>query len=109
MFVDHMHRHFELHHTEPAPDASVLTVVGDLDLATASEFRQVVGDLMGTGVRHLEVDLGPTEFIDSSGLGAILWVDHRLHAVGGDLALLNAGGSVARTFDLAGLGQLIAH
>lgn len=101
--------HFELHHEEPSSDATVLRVVGDLDLAAAPSFKQMAGDLMGTGVRHVEVDLGKTEFVDSSGLGALLWLDHRLHAVGGDMAINNAVDNVARTFKMAGLGQLIGH
>src|SRR3712207_4427013 len=90
-----MHRPFQLHHHEPSPDASVVSVIGDLDLASAAAFKQVVGDLMGTGVRHLAVDLGETAFIDSSGLGAVLWADRRLHAVGGDLEITNADRNVA--------------
>ena len=104
-----MNNHFELHHHEPAPDATVLTVVGDLDLAAAPAFKQVVGDLMGAGVRHVELDLAATEFVDSSGLGAVLWADHRLNAIGGDLEVNNASGNVARTFTIAGLAQLIEH
>ena len=104
-----MHRHYEIHHHEPAPDATVLSVVGELDLAATPEFKQTLGELMATGVRHVELDLGETAFVDSSGLGAVLWADHRLHAVGGDLELSHVQGNVARTFDLAGLSQLIAH
>ena len=104
-----MHRNFELRHHEPAPDASVMTVIGELDLAAAPEFKQTLGELMGSGVRHVELDLAATEFVDSSGLGAVLWADHRLHALGGDLEVSNAHGPVARTFTLAGLSQLIQH
>jgi anti-sigma B factor antagonist len=104
-----LHRTFQLNHHEPAPDATVVSVAGDLDIASAPAFKQIVGDLMGTGIRHVEIDLGQTEFIDSSGLGALLWADRRLSAVGGDLEVTHAEGPIARTFTLAGLDSLIKH
>jgi anti-sigma B factor antagonist len=104
-----MHRPFELRHHEPTPDVTKLQVVGDLDLASAPSLRQLLGDLMGAGVRHVDVDLSSTEFVDSTGLGALLWADHRLQAAGGDLSLRNADGPVARIFALAGLDSLLVH
>ena len=104
-----LHRTFQLTHHETAPDATVVSVTGDLDLASSAAFKQIVGDLMGTGIRHVEIDLEHTDFIDSSGLGALLWADRRLSAVGGDLEITHAEGPIARTFKLAGLDGLIHH
>ena len=87
--------------------AAVVSLSGELDLATAPQLRQTVGDLMGMGTRHLVVDLEGVEFIDSSGLGALLWVEHRLHAVGGHLTAVHCCPPVERAFGLAGLGQLV--
>ena len=104
-----LHR-FEIRQDEADHDgARALTVIGELDIATAPRFRRVVGDLMAAGVRHVEVDLSGTELIDSSGLGALLWAEHRLRAAGGSLELFGAAGPVARTFALAGLSNLVHH
>ena len=86
-----------------------MRVCGELDIAAADRFRRMVGDLMGAGIRVVTVDLGETEFVDSTGLGALLWAEHRLRAAGGDLVVLHAQGPVARTFALAGLDSLLAH
>ena len=104
-----LHRTFQLNHHEPAPDATVVSVAGDLDIASAPAFKQTVGDLMGTGIRHVEVDMAHADFIDSSGLGALLWAERRLSAVGGDLEVTHAEGNIARTFQLAGMDGLIHH
>jgi anti-sigma B factor antagonist len=104
-----LNRTFQLTHHEPSPETTVVAVTGDLDIASAPAFKQALGDLMGTGVRHVEIDLHETDFIDSSGLGVLLWADRRLGAVGGDLEITHAEGDVARTFELAGLVGLIHH
>jgi anti-sigma B factor antagonist len=73
-------------HLKNGPDGStVLAVVGELDLASAPHFREAVGEAMGTGARKVVVDLSGSDFIDSSGIGALMWAEHRLQAVGGDL------------------------
>lgn len=103
-----MTHHFHLQHEEHG-GASAMRVDGELDIAAADQFRRMVGDLMGAGVRVVTVDLAGAEFVDSTGLGALLWAEHRLQAAGGDLVVLHARGPVARTFALAGLGSLLAH
>jgi anti-sigma B factor antagonist len=95
--------------TRTEPDGTaVLSVLGELDIASAPQFREAVGALMGTGVRHLVVDLSGSDFVDSSGIGAVLWAEHRLQAAGGDLRTQGCTDGVTRAFQLAGLGEL-AH
>ena len=103
-----MLHHFELQHDEHGA-ASAMRVEGELDIAAAPHFRRVVGDLMGTGVRTVTVDLSHAEFVDSSGLGALLWAEHRLRAVGGDLAVVNPSQAVRRIIEMAGLQELLVH
>jgi anti-sigma B factor antagonist len=102
------HHHFQLRHEEQGSTSDV-AVVGELDIATAPQFRRAVGDLMGTGVREMTVDLGEIDFVDSSGLGALLWAEHRLKAIGGALSIVNVRDHVQRTFELAGLDTLLLH
>ncbi len=90
-----------------ADGASVLSVIGELDIASAPQFRETVGELMGTGVRNLVVDLSESPFVDSSGIGAVLWAQHRLRGVGGLLLTTGAARPVARAFELAGLGEMV--
>jgi anti-sigma B factor antagonist len=82
---------------------ATIAVDGELDLATALELRRDVAELLGSGVRHLVVDLAGTSFLDSSGLGALLWAAHRLEAAAGDLETVNAQGPALRAIRLAHL------
>lgn len=106
--VQIMLHHYELKHEEKGT-ASAMRIEGELDVASAAHFRRIVGDLMGSGVRQVEVDLSATEFVDSSGLGALLWAEHRLKAIGGRLDIVNPRQAVARTFALAGLDGILLH
>jgi anti-sigma B factor antagonist len=103
-----MLRHFELRHREHGY-ASSLHVEGELDLASASRFRQLISDLMGSGIRVVMVDLSDAPFVDSTGLGALLWADRRLRAVGGQLGVVRAQEQVVKTFELAGLEDMLLH
>ena len=103
-----MIQHFDITHAEDGP-RSELHLTGDLDVAAAPRFRQVLGDLMGAGVREVTVDLEDTDFVDSSGLGALLWAEHRLHAIGGELSIVNPAEQVLRTFTMAGLKDVLLH
>ncbi len=98
---------FDIEINQRPDGSSVLAVTGELDLASAPLFRERVGEALGTGARDLVVDLTDVDFVDSSGLGAILWARHRAHAVGGDLHVDNCCPPVERAFTLAGLTQLL--
>lgn len=91
-----------------APDHAVLSISGELDIATAPRLRGAVGDLMGQGIRHLEIDLEGLSFIDSTGMGALLWTAHRLEALGGDLCVLHVHGAPSQAMQMAGLDHVIA-
>lgn len=89
-------------------ESASLSVSGELDLASAPELRAAIGELLGAGIRHLEVDLDECSFLDSSGLGALLWGHHRLRAAGGDLVAVNVHGPAARTIELSGIEHVVA-
>ena len=102
-----MVHHFDVQIRMTEEGNPVLAIRGELDLAAAPQLRRVVGSLMGSGARHMIVDLSEASFIDSSGMGALLWADHRLHAVGGELTAVNPQPNVARAFEIAGLGPFV--
>ena len=106
MWSETMFKQFDLRHEEHG-SASDVSVVGELDIASASQLRRVIGDLMGAGIRVVTVDLSDTDFVDSSGLGALLWADHRLRQAGGGLTVVNPHHDVLRTIQLAGLDGLL--
>ena len=92
----------------PESDGCRLEVEGELDVATAAEFRRAISSLLGVGCRRIVVDLKDTAFLDSSGLGALVWASHRLHSAGGALEVVNPGERIARVMKITGVDRLLA-
>jgi anti-sigma B factor antagonist len=89
--------------TEPP----VLTVRGEVDLASAPKLAAAMTELIDRGYTHVAVDLGAVEFIDSSGLGVLVGSLRRLRDDGGDLVLCAASPPVTRILELTGLDGLL--
>jgi anti-anti-sigma factor len=86
----------------PEGDVEVIALSGDLDMATVDSLLDVLGAVEGD--RSLIVDLAQLEFMDSTGLRAIL----RANESGSRIALVVAPGSqVARILEIAGIGELV--
>jgi anti-sigma B factor antagonist len=88
-------------------DPPVLTVRGEVDLASAPKLAAAMTELMDRGHTHVAVDLGAVEFIDSSGLGVLVGSLRRLRDDGGDLVLRAASPPVTRILELTGLDGLL--
>lgn len=88
---------------------AVVAVGGELDLYTAPSFRESVLDAAGDqDPPRVIVDFRGLNFIDSSGLGAIVASLKHLRERGGDLALVApAGSGLRRLLDLTGLDRVL--
>jgi anti-sigma B factor antagonist len=60
-----------------APDTTLLVLSGDLDYDTAPELSGVARELLPGQVRNLDLDLSGLQFIDSSGVAALISVYNR--------------------------------
>ena len=86
---------------------AVIVPRGRLTLTTAPQLRDAVTDLVEAGRTRLVVDLGSLEFVDSSGLGALVGGLRTTRAAGGDLRLANAAPSVATVRRLTNLDRVL--
>ena len=102
-----MHAPLKLRETPTATDGCTLEVSGELDVATAGQFRTTIGRLMGTGCREIVVDLSGTTFLDSSGLGALVWASHRMRSAGGELCVINPDERVAKLLRVTGVERVL--
>ena len=84
---------------------SLVTVRGDVDLATAAQFQDEVGHAVAGGL-PVAVDCSQVEFIDSMGLRALLHAMEKAEAEGVKLRLAAWSAPVARILDLAGLSDV---
>jgi len=85
---------------------SVITVIGELDLAAASALRSAFERAIDEHGEHaVEVDMRACSFVDSSGIATLVGAARRLHDEGGLLTIRGAQERVRRIFDLAGLSS----
>ena len=84
---------------------AVLRLAGELDLATADVLRAKVAGLLGkgSGLQRLVLDLGGLEFVDVTGLGALIDARRRLAPTGATVALRRPRPMVLRMLSLLDL------
>lgn len=91
-----------------SPRGVTVGVSGDLDVLTAPQLRECVASLVEQGRVDLIIDLRPTEFLDSSGLSALVGAVKRVRAEGGDLGIICPPGNVRRLIEVVGLDQVFS-
>jgi N-acetylglucosaminyldiphosphoundecaprenol N-acetyl-beta-D-mannosaminyltransferase len=70
-----------------------------LDVAAVSENPSLAKDIMAQG-KHCVLELGLTQFIDSTGVGFLIRLQKHLHAAGRELLLLSPSAVVVRALAL---------
>ncbi|MBM7787370.1 STAS domain-containing protein [Tenggerimyces flavus] len=88
--------------------AVVIHLEGDVDIVTAREVRDWVFDLLDNSPGEVElivVDLSESDFLDSSGLGALVAVYRRVHAQERSFCVASPAPMVARILEVSGLDQ----
>jgi anti-sigma B factor antagonist len=76
---------------------------GSLDLATAPSVRAALVEAAGHGKHDLVVDLTKVEFLDSTGLGALIGAHRRAIEQGGGVRLAVGEGAILRLLAITGL------
>ncbi len=93
---------------ETADDGGItLRPQGDLDLETAGEFREAVRSRALAGAREITVDLGDIQFVDSSGVGALVACWRTCEALGCRFAVANPASQVRAILRVTGLENLL--
>jgi anti-anti-sigma factor len=92
--------------TSDSDGRAVVTVRGELDLATAPELETVVLGRLDAG-QEVVLDLRDLQFMDSSGLRVLVTAHARAVDGGPQFAIVRAaaGSEVAKILDIAGVEQ----
>jgi anti-sigma B factor antagonist len=99
---------FHLQTIGPTGDCAVLQVTGEVDVYTAPILRQQILELAAKGAVHLIADLSRVDFLDSTGLGALVGGLKRLREAGGSLVLVISTPRILRIFQITGLTKALA-
>jgi len=81
----------------------VLRITGEVDVYTAPQVRDQVIELLADGVLHIITDLRDVEFMDSTGLGALVGGLKRARLAGGLLSIVIGPGRIYNLFRITGL------
>jgi anti-sigma B factor antagonist len=91
-------------------DAHVVSVAGDLDIATAPLLRDELADASSEGAVEIVVDLLKVPFVDSVALGVLVEASKRTKARGGAFRIVCVDRRIARIIEITGLDRvLILH
>jgi len=80
---------------------------GDCDLYSAPSLRKAILHRIGRGVRKLRLDFGAVEYLDSSGVGAIIQIMKAMKIVHGDLAFRGVRGAPKRVLEMSNVISLM--
>lgn len=83
----------------------IITVTGEIDLATAPELSEAIRHLLYTASR-IVIDLDQVSFIDSTGLSVLVATYRRMTTEGGSMALVCNNASCMRVMQMTGLSRL---
>jgi anti-sigma B factor antagonist len=93
----------------PNGQGVILSVGGEVDLATAPQLHAKLADLVEVGeAGSVVVDLTPVGFMDSTGLTALLTAHRRARARGHTIRLVCPAGPVLRVLRLVGMEKVFS-
>ena len=85
-------------------DATVVTISGDVDCASAPHLQDVLDALRIAGIRSIVIDAADVGFVDSTGVGVLVTAQRHLRREhDGTLTVRSPSRAVYRVLQLAGL------
>ena len=87
--------------------SALITVEGELDIATLPEFERTLTRMRSQGLERMVIDLRELSFLDSMSIELLLRLNGDLAAVGADLVVVRGPRAVNRIFDLMELERVL--
>ncbi|MFD0852916.1 STAS domain-containing protein [Actinomadura adrarensis] len=87
-------------------DLTIVTISGEIDVFTSPRLREELLEVIEGGALHLVIDLGEVTFLDSTGLGVLVGIYHRLRARDGSMSFMGASDRVRRVFHVTQLTKI---
>ena len=88
-------------------DWSVVSVSGEVDVATAPRLREEIVKVVSEGATKVLVDLEAVDFLDSMGLGVLVGALKRVRSHDGEMAVVCTNDRLLRIFEITGLHQVL--
>jgi anti-sigma B factor antagonist len=91
-------------------DLALIVVSGELDYGASPRLRARISAHIGSGTRHLMLDLSEVTFIDSTAIGVLVGAAAQLRESGGGslrVVCADENARVLRIFDIAGVASVL--
>lgn len=85
---------------------TVIRLNGALDARSAAGFRTELSRLLSRGVTRFVVDGTQLGFVDSMGLGTLVYLRRAARQAKGDVRIAAAGRELLEVLDFSGMGQV---
>lgn len=92
--------------TRQQGSVTVLQLTGRLDLASGTILKEQVKKLLGKNTTSIHLNLTGVDFINSSGLGALVSIMKEIRMFKGRLTLSNLANYVQEIFDITQLSHI---
>jgi len=87
---------------------NIVKVSGEIDVFSSPRLREMLLDVIDKGPLRLVVDLSDVTFLDSTGLGVLVGIYHRLRARNGSMSFVGANDRVRRVFHITQLTKIFS-
>jgi anti-sigma B factor antagonist len=87
-------------------DVAVIDLSGEVDAYTSARFREIMMDIIEDGGERLVVSMSKVDYIDSSGLGALVGGLKRTSERNGRIILVCDRIQVRKVFEITGLEKV---
>lgn len=84
----------------------IIDLVGEVDAYTSARFREAMVDLIEAGAASLIISMMQVEYIDSSGLGALVGGLKRSTERGGRIIIVCDNPQIRKVFEITGLEKV---
>ena len=81
----------------------VVELIGEVDVFTTPKAKEAMLELIEQGVVKIAINLEQTEYLDSTGLGALVGVLKRVREREGNVHLVNPTDRIRRVLEITGL------
>ena len=98
-----MHLQIDVEHRE---GYAILSPQGEIDFATGPQLKDAITETLVGGDVNLIIDLLAVDFIESTGLGALIGGRRRAYALKGSLSLVCTEQQMLKIFRITGLDKV---
>uniref|UniRef100_A0A942T131 Anti-sigma factor antagonist n=1 Tax=Neobacillus citreus TaxID=2833578 RepID=A0A942T131_9BACI len=92
---------------EAGEHVAVLQCTGRLNMVSAPAFRETVDQVVRGGRNNIAVELSGVDFLDSSGLGALVGMLKSARSAGGDLRIAAPSEQVQMVLKLSNIDKIL--